>query len=269
MTVWPPRSATFGAAPSRTTVLRRGPRSGSERSARGPSELTLHLVSEGPLESVLGLADRGLLVRMELPRLALRLGRLAPSPGARSRAPTSRRPPPARASARRLSWPLAASNARPWPSLSSPASSIVTTWSGRSRQANQVRDGRAAATDPPGDLLLAEVETVDQLGARAGLLDRIQILPRHVLDQRHLQAFCLVLGPEDRRDGLEAGLPRRPPPTLAGDQLVATVAERLDDERLDDAALADRFGEAIEGIVVEGLARLAGVGRISSTGTSR
>src|SRR4051812_41273195 len=55
------------------------------------------------------------------------------------------------------------------------------------KQSEEVRHRDARATDPPTDLLARETELLDESGARAGLLDRVEVLPGHVLDQRELQ----------------------------------------------------------------------------------
>ena len=64
---------------------------------------------------------------------------------------------------------------------------------GQVEEPDQVRDRRAAAADAAADLLLAEPEVLDQGGARARLVDGVQVLAGHVLDQRGLQALRLVL----------------------------------------------------------------------------
>ena len=56
------------------------------------------------------------------------------------------------------------------------------------------------------------------------------------------------------------GDPRGAPAALAGDQLVAAVVERADEDRLEDAVLADRRGQLVERRLVEGQARLLRVG---------
>ena len=113
------------------------------------------------------------------------------SPAARARRSSSRTDQPAaaasRARRRRASWSVASSSARPWPSLSSPRSSSVERLVGQVEQADQVRDGDAAAADAAADVLAREAELLDQRGAGARLLDRVEVLARHVLDQRQLE----------------------------------------------------------------------------------
>ena len=153
-----------------------------------------------------------------------------------------------RASARRASLPGAWRIARPWPSLSSPCGEQVEHVVGKVEEADQVRDRRAAAAQPPRQLLLAETQILDQRRAGARLVHGVEVLARHVLDQRGLQALRLGLVPDDRGHRLQAGLPGRPPAALAGDQLVATVAQRADDQRLDDARVGH---ETRPGVLIE------------------
>ena len=65
---------------------------------------------------------------------------------------------------------------------------------------------------------------------------------------------------DDRGHLLQAGLLRRPPAPLAGDQLVAAVGEGADEEGLDDAAGLDRGGEGGQRLGIEAGSRLVGVG---------
>ena len=112
-----------------------------------------------------------------------------------------------RASARRASLPRAWRIARPWPSLSSPCGEQVEHLVGQVEEADQVRDRRAAAAQPPRQLLLAETQILDQRRAGARLVDRVEVLARHVLDQRGLQA----LRPRPRRGRSPAPSAGRPP----------------------------------------------------------
>ena len=60
-------------------------------------------------------------------------------------------------------------------------------------------------------------------------------------------------------DGGQAGLLRGAEAALAGDELVLVAGAR-DDERLNDAVLADAARELFDRGFVEGLARLEGIG---------
>ena len=128
---------------------------------------------------------------------------------------------------------------------------------GKLEQADQVGDGGAAAADAARQLLFGQPQLLDQGRAGLRLLDRVEVLADHVLDQRRLQPLGLGLVADDRRHLLEARLLRGAPAALAGDQLVAAVGEGADQQRLDDAAGLDRGGEGGEGLGVELGPRLA------------
>ena len=57
----------------------------------------------------------------------------------------------------------------------------------------------------------------------------------------------------------EPGQARRAPAAFAGDDLVRVRAERPDEDRLEDAVLADRRGQLVERLLLEDHARLLGV----------
>ena len=143
---------------------------------------------------------------------------------------------------RRCRW--APSRARPWPSLSSPDSSSSSASSGSSSRrirletAGRLRPTRRASSS------LVRPRSSTRAAQALRLLDRVEVLADHVLDQRRLQALGLGLVADDRRHLLQAGLLGGAPAALAGDQLVAAVGEGADEQRLDDAAGLDRGGEA-------------------------
>ena len=124
--------------------------------------------------------------------------------GSRARRSVSRTDqPPSRASRarrRRSSWSLHSSSARPWPSVSAPRLDQLEHLVGQLEQADEVRDRDAALADPAADLLLREPEVVDERRARARLLDRVEVLARHVLDQRQLEPLAVLGVAHDRGD---------------------------------------------------------------------
>ena len=156
-------------------------------------------VAERLLERLLGAQQRRLLVGVRDDPRASASPRRA-WPGARSRAPTSRRRPRRGRARRRTSLPFAIRIARPWPSLSSPSASSSSTSSGRSSR--RIRFEIAGRVRPRrrGELLLREPELLDQRRAGAGLVDRVQVLAGDVLDQRRLHPLRRVLVADHRRD---------------------------------------------------------------------
>ena len=79
-----------------------------------------------------------------------------------------------------------------------------------------------------------------------GFIERRDVLALEVLDDGDLERGVVVDVLDQRRDRLKAGLLRGAPPALAGDQLVAVLAGRPDEDRLEDAVLPDRGGQLVE-----------------------
>ena len=144
------------------------------------------------------------------------------------------------------------------PPVSAPVSSRLMRLVGQVEQPQQVRHGHAAASDTAAHVLSREAELLHERGAGARLLDDVEVLPRHVLDQRELEGIGVVAVAHDGRDRVEAGELRRPPPALAGDQLVGAAGDRPHEHRLQDTAGRQRLREALERLVVEGLSGLVG-----------
>ena len=103
--------------------------------------------------------------------------------------------------------------------------------------------GDAASADAQPDLLAGEPELLDERRAGARLLDRVEVLTRHVLDQCQLERLGVIARADERRDRVEPGELRRPQAALAGDQLVCAAGLRPDEDRLEHTANAERVGE--------------------------
>ena len=100
-----------------------------------------------------------------------------------------------------------------------------------------VRDRRAVLADRRRDLFLRQLEFVGEPAIGERFVDRVQILALDVLDERHLEQRLLLPArdvADDDRHAQEAGPLRGAPAALAGDDL-KPVADRADDDRLDDA----------------------------------
>ena len=91
------------------------------------------------------------------------------------------------------------------------------------QQPQRVGDMAAALADDLGELLLAVVEALDQLAIAGRLLDGVEIRALHVLDDRKLENFLVGEFAHDDRHRVQAGLLRRAPAALAGDDLVAAA----------------------------------------------
>src|SRR5690606_27486517 len=100
----------------------------------------------------------------------------------------------------------------------------------------------AALADDLRELLLAVVEALDQVTVAGGLLDRVEIGPLHVLDDRELEDLLVGEVARDDGNGVEPGLLRGPPAPLAGDDLVA-ARHGTHDDRLHETLVADGVGK--------------------------
>ena len=140
-----------------------------------------------------------------------------------------------------LAWPADNTPAatRRWTGTGSLSSLMVLEMTGRLRPS---RDGQ---------LLLGDVELLEQLLVGGRLFQRVQVGPMDVLQQRVPEQVGVLGAPDDRRDGADAGPLRGPPTALTHHQLVAAARHIADDDRLQQAELADRVGELDQGVLVE------------------
>src|SRR6185312_16738472 len=90
---------------------------------------------------------------------------------------------------------------------------------GQVEQADEVGDRDAGAADPDADLFAGQPELLDQGRAGARLLDRVEVLAGHVLDQREFERGGVVVPADDGGNRLELGQTSGTPPALARDQL--------------------------------------------------
>ena len=117
--------------------------------------------------------------------------------------------------------------------------------------------------DESRDLILRMAVTVNELLVAIRLLDRVQILPLNILDQRNLGRGGIIDLSDDRRNGMQSRPLRGPPPPLAGDKL-EIISVGTQQHGLEDAALGDRVGELRDRFLVEVDARLGGIGADSA-----
>src|SRR5919198_6075355 len=90
---------------------------------------------------------------------------------------------------------------------------------GQPQQAERVRDRAAVPADPPSELLLRPAELAEELFIGLGLVDRVEVFSKQVLDERKLEALGVGRVADDRRNALEADLSRGAPAAFARDQL--------------------------------------------------
>jgi len=100
------------------------------------------------------------------------------------------------------------------------------------------------------DLPVGQTE-LHQCLAGACLLQQAEVLPRHVLDQRHFERCRIVVLADQRGDLLQARNLSREPASLSRDELVPSARTRAHQHRLQNAPLADRVGQRVERRLVE------------------
>src|ERR1700744_4396264 len=128
---------------------------------------------------------------------------------------------------------------------------------GQLQQPDEVRDGDAAASNSSSDVLAGEAELLYERGTGTRLLDRVEVLTDHVLDEGELERRGVVVSADDPG---YLGYPSElggAPATLAGDELVAPLRTWPHEHGLQHAALLQRSCERCELLVVEMPARLA------------
>ena len=247
-----------------------GQRDPVARPPRGHRDLGAERAAERVAEPLGGLGLVG--VHGRGPRVARRGSRSA-ARGPRARASVSRTVQPsaaaARARRRRSAWSGASSSARPWPSVSVAAREQVERLVGQVEQAQQVRDGDARAADAAADLLAGEAELLDEQRAGARLLDRVEVLAGHVLDQRDLERLRVVVRADERRDRLEARrAARRASGARRRSARRSPPGDRAHQDGLQHAALAQRLGQRDAAPPRRtACAAGAGSGAMSSTGS--
>ncbi|CAH1662878.1 hypothetical protein BOSEA31B_12454 [Hyphomicrobiales bacterium] len=131
---------------------------------------------------------------------------------------------------------------------------------GQLRQAQRVGDMATALADDACKIVLRIVELGNQPLVAGCLFDRIEIRALHVLDDGDLQRLAIIGFDENDRDIVQLGALRRPPAPLAGDDLIGIdhARNRADDDRLQNAAFANRIRQLVEILLDEAASRIAG-----------
>ncbi len=128
-------------------------------------------------------------------------------------------------------------------------------------QPQQVAHGDAAASHAATHLRARQAELLHERGASSCLLDRVEVLAGHVLDQGDFKRGRIAPLAHERRERLQAGELGRAPPSLAGNQLISTSGDGAHEHWLQHALLAKRSREAIETVLLELTPGLLGVRR--------
>src|SRR2546428_539422 len=106
-------------------------------------------------------------------------------------------------------------------------------------------------SNPLRDLIMSEAELFAEAFEPASFFDRVEVGTLEVLDQAEHQLRVVAgVAAHDRRHRVEAREPSGTPSSLSRDQLVAVDAS-ADEERLQHAVLAYRFGQLAQWLGVE------------------
>jgi hypothetical protein len=112
-------------------------------------------------------------------------------------------------------------------------------------QPERVGNRHPVLADAAGDFVLGVAVLLDQPAVGRGLLDGIKVRALDVFDKRQFQQLDIRRLADDDRDGCQPGQPRGLQPALPGDELVTARSVAGDDQRLDDAVLADRSASSL------------------------
>ena len=129
------------------------------------------------------------------------------------------------------------------------------------QEPQRVGDVAAALADNPGDLFLAVVKLLHQRAIAFRFFQRVEVGALNILDDGELQRFRIRRLDDDDRHFVQAGALRGAPAPFAGDDLVAVrdAAQRAHDDRLNDAAFAQRRRELFKFDGSKYAPRIAGV----------
>ena len=114
--------------------------------------------------------------------------------------------------------------------------------------------------DAFGKLFLRKVVLVHELFHGVRRFDRVEILPLQVFDQRDLFDLAVGVFADDDGDLRKPRHFRRAVTAFARNDHVLAAFHVVDDDRHDHAVLFDGIGQLAQGVLIEMLARLVGVG---------
>src|SRR3954468_14458553 len=127
---------------------------------------------------------------------------------------------------------------------------------------DHVVDVRPALAQDLGQVGVGIAELVHQAPVAGGFLNRIEVRALDILDNGVFERGPVVDLNDDHRHLVQAGHLRRAPAPLAGDDFIrrGLIGHRPHQDRLHDAALADRSSQGFDLIWVEVLAWIARIG---------
>src|SRR4029079_7230848 len=131
---------------------------------------------------------------------------------------------------------------------------------GQFQEPDRVRNMRPTLADDLRDLFLRSIKVVHKRKVARRLFDRIEIGALDVFDNGELKRLRVVRFDHGNWHVVKARALRGAPPSLAGDDFEVVALERANDDRLNDASLADGCGKLVELIIREQPPRVSWIG---------
>lgn len=120
---------------------------------------------------------------------------------------------------------------------------------------------RPGTPDAVGQLVMRALELLEQLVVRSRLLQRVELSPVKVLQERVQEELLVIRGPDDGGDPLQTRFTAGPPASLAHDELKAVGTGLPYDDRLKKTDLLDGGHQLGKRVLVEDLSGLTRVRR--------
>ena len=146
--------------------------------------------------------------------------------------------------------------ARAWPAVSSPGKQHITDLFGQFEQSEAVCHVAAALADNISKIVLGVTVIGDELLVTKRLVQRIEIRPLHVFNNRDLERHPVVNVSDQHRDLDKACPLSGPPAPFPGNDLMAPLTDRPHHNRLDNAMLVDGPGKIFQIRFVEMSSRI-------------
>ena len=113
----------------------------------------------------------------------------------------------------------------------------------KAQQPQGVGNGRAGFSHLLGGVLLGQAVFLNQCLIAQCFFHRVQILPLKVFDQRQLHGFPVIRLNDHCRDITQVCQPGCPPAPFTGDDLIVTVGQLPDGQRLNHSVYRDGIGQ--------------------------
>jgi hypothetical protein len=129
----------------------------------------------------------------------------------------------------------------------------------KTKKTHRIRDHGSAPPQARRQLLLRDPEVQQQLLVGGRLLEWVQVLTVHVLEERIPEHLIVLSGTDDRRDPLQPRRSSRSRSSLPHDDLIA-LAAGTNHDRLQDTDRFNAHGQLLQRLLIEGPTRLTRIG---------